>query len=150
MATLTTHTIKHEHRILNSLRKLKKPSVILQLLSIVALVFPVAPLALMATFIALQTPIFSDGDFLAALWFLGGPAGMVGLILAIIKKRNILTIMLLIYGIATYSPLLFPLLGEIISKGLLNTFYTLFFSIPVIVSAIHIGLSIRTIWLGKK
>jgi|GEM_PF-4040915 len=130
--------------------KLSIPEKLLFLISFTTLVFPIIPLALLAVLNVLQFPSSSENNLMPVLWFLGGPIGMIGLFLTIVNKRNIITILFLVYGVISYFPLLFPFFSDIKPKKLLDILNVLYFSLPIIVAIIHIGLSIRSIWVNWK
>lgn len=160
---MTSLTKKNGHRIMSMLHKFNTPTIILNLLSFIALVYPIIPLALPAAFFSVMGFIAaiigqsaSGDDFVITLVFLGGPAGVIGLASSMFKIRNIKTITLLIYGIASYFALIFPSISEFPLPGFsifsdsLSVYDAVFFSLPPIVAIIHIGLSIRSLWIAWK
>ena len=88
------------------------------ILSIIIGLFPITPLALMATVAGIA--VLGGGQLHIALFFLGGPAGLVSLLRALLGHVSKTNFWMLLYGGLIYTVLVFIAINGVFSEGIVT------------------------------
>jgi len=103
------------YRLFTSKRSNKISNRKMTILSIIVGLFPIMPLAIVATVAGVAT--LTEMKFFLALFFLGGPFGLFSLLRSLLGHQSKANFWMLIYGGISYSILLFTALYGIFASG---------------------------------
>lgn len=124
----------------------------LKALVVMVLIYPVLPLALLSgwffviVFKSILTveSISNSKDltlmFASMIWLLGGPAGLLGGIMAVFNKQTIMTLLFLVYGAISYSIIALVFVFETLKQheSVWYVLHSLYISLTLLVIAIQI------------
>ncbi len=126
------------------------------ILSIVMGLFPIMPLAIVATLAGLAT--LNELKIPLALFFLGGPSGLISLIRSLLGHRTKNNFLMLIYGGVSYSILLLVALYGVFASGVvaelvmgkLNVHDTFFNVLIFIYASLSATIFPWHLWVANK
>jgi hypothetical protein len=130
-----------------------KKSKKLMILTIMILIFPIVPLAIMATVVIVSFVLNLEQDIvIVGMWFLGGPLGAIGLLNALFNNRTGKVLVMQIYGFISYSIITIPLVIGINAESLtlISALAGIYFLISLVVFALQINKTYRVILLTQR